>query len=114
MLHNEFEIECLKRYLDKHPSEAHRLAVAHLDDYLEVVYEYKKLEQKLKSPSLSAIISKIYSRLRKEHENLQKQYLKVVEENACLKKENHDLMELTDSLTSSKFPVPGFIRRIFN
>ncbi len=114
MLHNEFEIECLKRYLDKHPSEAHRLAVAHFSDYLEVVHEYKKLEQKLKSPSLSAIIGKIYSRLRKEHENLQQKYGKLVQENTCLKKENHDLMELIDSLTNNKSLIPDFFRRIFD
>jgi|GEM_PF-4378496 len=113
-LHNTFEVELLKRYLDANPQESRRLAIAHFEDYLELVHEYKKLEQKQKSPSLPPIINKIHSRLRREHENLQKQYLKVVKENACLKKENQDLMQLINNLTDKKSPLPDFIRRIFN
>ncbi len=58
----QFEIELLKRYLKNHShpeQEAHRLAVAHFEDYLELVCKYqkleaehKKLEAKLESQSL--------------------------------------------------------------
>ncbi len=54
-LHNSFEVELLKRYLIEHPQESIRLAITHFEDYLEVVHEYKKLEQKYKSNSIPPI-----------------------------------------------------------
>lgn len=46
-LYTEFEVERLKRYLDKNPQEAYQLAITHFEDYLEVTTEYKKLRTRL-------------------------------------------------------------------
>lgn len=46
-LESQFELERLKRYLKSHPqseAEAHRLAIAHFEDYLQLVSEYQKLQ----------------------------------------------------------------------
>ncbi len=108
-LHNSFEVELLKRYLDAHPQESMRLAIAHFSDYLELVHEYKKLEQKYKSNSIPPITKKIYARLMGEYSDLREQYIKSQKENAYLKKENHDLMQLIDALTDDKSPLPDFL-----
>ncbi len=36
LLHNSFEVELLKRYLDQYPNESIRLAVAHFSDYRDL------------------------------------------------------------------------------
>lgn len=46
-LESQFELELLKRYLKRHPqseAEAYRLAIAHFEDYLQLVSEYQKLQ----------------------------------------------------------------------
>ena len=113
-LHNSFEVELLKRYLIEHPQESIRLAITHFEDYLEVVHEYKKLEQKYKSNSIPPITKKIYARLMGEYSDLREQYIKTQKENAYLKKENHDLMELIDAMTDDKSPLPDFIEAILD
>ena len=102
LLHNQFEVELLKRYLIEHPQESMRLAVAHFEDYLELVHEYKKLDQKYKSNSLPPITKKIYTRLQSEYLDLREEYIKTQKENAYLKKENHDLMQLIDAMSDDE------------
>ncbi len=113
-LESQFEVKRLKLYLDTHPQESLRLAIAHFEDYLELVHEYKKLDQKYKSNCLSPIITKIYARLQSEYYDLREEYIKAQKENAYLKKENHDLMQLIDAMTDDKSPLPDFLRQIFD
>ena len=113
-LHNQFEVELLKRYLIEHPQESIRLAVAHFEDYLELVNEYKKLEQKYKSNSIPPITRKIYGRLMAEYSDLREQFIKTQKENAYLKKENQDLIQLIDALTDDKSPLPDFLLPILD
>ncbi len=113
-LEYQFEVKRLKLYLDTHPQESLRLAIAHFEDYLELVHEYKKLDQKYKSNSLPPITKKIYARLQSEYYDLREEYIKTQKENAYLKKENHDLMQLIDAMTDDKSPLPDFVEAILD
>ncbi|WP_144876424.1 hypothetical protein [Hyella patelloides] len=45
----EFVIERERRYLRDNPTEAERLALGYLEDFLKVAQEVKKLEQKYRN-----------------------------------------------------------------
>ena len=89
-LYTEFEVERLKRYLDKNPHEAYRLAIAHFSDYLELTAEYKKLEKQLNTSKLPPLpnqtkIQADYEELLEFYIELQKAYSNLGEDNRALR-----------------------------
>ncbi len=50
-LESQLEVERLKVHLKKYPEPARELAILHFEDYLELVWEYKKLEKQKQSTS---------------------------------------------------------------
>ncbi len=49
-----------------------------------------------------------------EYSDLREEYIKTQKENAYLKKENHDLMQLIDAMTDDKSPLPDFLSQILD
>ena len=90
------------------------VSVSHFEDYLELVHEYRSLEQKLKSPSNPPIATKIQTPIPTEHNNLQQQYIKVKRQNARLRQENHNYLRLIPILSSNKPFLLSFMGRILN
>ncbi len=102
-LESQFEVERLKLHLQKHPEQAFELAIAHFEDYLQLVQEYKKLQQKPKSPSLPPIQTPSHARLQTKYDNLQQKYRNLLMDNAYLRHQNQDLNDLVDILTDDCF-----------
>ncbi len=102
-LESQFEVERLKLHLQKQPEQAFELAIAHFEDYLELVQEYKKLQQKQKFPSLAPIQTPSHARLQTKYDNLQQKYRELLMDNAYLKHQNQDLKDLVDILTDDCF-----------
>ncbi len=113
-LESQFEVKRLKLHLQKYPSQSIELAIAHFEDYLQLVQEYKKLEQQKKSPSLPPIPSPSYQRLQAEYDDLLQEYKKLLMTLARLQQENQDLIELASALSDDNAPIPSFLRGIFN
>ncbi len=49
-----------------------------------------------------------------EYSDLREQFIKTQKENAYLKKENQDLIQLIDALTDDKSPLPDFLLPILD
>ncbi len=95
-------------------NEARRLAITYFEDYLELVQEYKKLEQQKKSPSLPPIPSPGYQRLQAEYDDLLEQQKKLLITVARLQQENQNLTEVILALSDENSPIPSFLRDVFN
>ncbi len=85
-LPSQFEIERLKRYLQKHPEEATYLAIAHFHDYLELVSQYRKLEKNFLNPSMQSRLQSDYLELLRYCIQLQTECANLCEDNQALKK----------------------------
>jgi len=113
-LHAQFDIIKLKLHLKHHPQDAHRLAIEHFQDYLEVVERYKKLEeenQKLKSPSLPPFPTQSHGRLQKNYDELLDSYTELSADFLNLTEENKALIQLLDALTNDDFDLPLSVKR---
>lgn len=102
-LESQLEVERLKIYLKKYPQQAFELAISHFEDYLELVWEYKKLEKQKQLPSLRPIPTRSHALLQTKYDNLQQKYRKVLMDNAYLRHQNQDLKDLVDILTDDDF-----------
>ncbi len=101
-LEHQFEIERCKVYLQEHPEKAQKIAIAQLTCHLELVEECQRLKAentRLKSISLPPFGTPSQGRLQAEYDDLRSEYLKVLKENAHLRQDLKDLMQLIDSLT---------------
>ena len=112
-LESQFEVKRLKLHLEKYPQKAIELAISHFEDYLELVQEYKKLEQQ-KSVSLPPIPSPGYQRLQAEYDDLLEQQKKLLITVAHLHQENQNLTEVILALSNENAPIPSFLRDVFN
>lgn len=95
-LPSQFEVECLKRYLKKHPEQATSLAIIHFQDYLELVSQYQKLEKKLQSSSLPTTTK--HAKLQISYYKLLKYCIQLQRDCVNLRKDNKALTELIDIL----------------
>ena len=102
-LESQLEVERLKIYLKKYPQQAFELAISHFEDYLELVWEYKKLEKQKQLPSLPTIPTRSHALLQTKYDNLQQKYRKLLMDNAYLRHQNQDLKDLVDILTDDDF-----------
>ena len=113
-LESEFEVKRLELYLDQNPEKAQELAIIYFEDYLELVQEYKKLEQQKKSPSLPPIPPPSLSRLQAEYDDLREEYAKVLKVNDSLRREVKELTELSCALSDEDYPLPSFLKEAFD
>lgn len=129
-LHVQFyiarEIIELESYLQKHPEDAMRLAVAHFSDYLELVTEYQQLETQIQAFSSQNPFPTLSQRiLQTQYDELCPKSIKVLNENERLRQENQrlrqdnkDLMQLIDaliqddSLPFDDLTLPDFIKKV--
>ena len=95
-LSSQFEIERLKRHLQRHPEQANFLAIAYFQDYLDLVYQYQKLEKKLSSSSPSPTAR--YTKLQIDYCELLKYCIQLQTECANLREDNQALRNLIDIL----------------
>ena len=95
-LYTEFEVERLKRYLDQNPQEAYRLAITHFSDYLELASEYKKLEQKFQSLSLTNLTNE--TKIQADYEELLEFYIELQKAYSNLGEDNRALRDLVNLL----------------
>ena len=109
-LHAQFDVIRLKLHLNKHPQDAYQLAIEHFQDYLEVVERYKKLEKKLKAPSLPPIPTPSHARLQKNYDELLESYAKVSAASLNLQEENEALVQLLEALTNEDFDLPPSVK----
>ena len=109
-LHAQFDVIKLRLHLNKHPQDSHRLAIEHFQDYLEVVERYKKLEKKLKAPSLPPIPTPSHARLQKDYDELLESYTEVLAQFRNLSEENKAMIQLLESLTNEDFDLPPSVK----
>ncbi len=95
-LPSQFEVERLKRYLQKHPEQATYLALAHFQNYLELVSQYRKLEKKLQSSSLPTTLR--HAKLQSDYLELLRYCIQLQTECANLCEDNQALKKLIDIL----------------
>lgn len=95
-LPSQFEIERLKRYLQKHPEQAASLAIAHFYDYLELVSQYQKLEKNF--PKSSVTPTSKHIKLQSDYLELLKYCIKLQNECVNLREDNQALRKLIDIL----------------
>ena len=95
-LPSQFEIERLKRHLQKHPEQANFLAIAHFQDYLELVSKYQKLEKKLST--FSEPTTARHAKLQIDYYELLKYCIQLLTECTNLREDNIALRELIDIL----------------
>ena len=101
-LEHELALIRCEDYLKKDPQKAIPIALMQLRFYLEMLEENERLEaenKKLKSISLFPAQTPSHGRLQAEYDDLRSEYLKVLKENAHLRQDLKDLMQLIDSLT---------------
>ena len=112
-LHPQFDIIKLKLHLKHKPQDAHRLAIEHFQDYLEVVERYKQLEaenQKIKSPSLPPFGTPSHGRLQRNYDDLLSYYTELSADFLNLTEENKALIQLLDALTNDDFDLPPSVK----
>ena len=100
-LHAQFDIVRLKLHLQDHPQDAHRLAIEHFQDYLEVVHRYQALEAQLqvleaKPPSLPPFLTSSHSQLQQNYDELLESYVALQANHLSLMEENQTLLELLE------------------
>ncbi len=123
-LEHQFEIERCKIYLQENPEKAQKIAIAQLTFHLELVEECQRLKAEntsLKSLSLFPVQTPSHGWLQAEYDDLRSEYLKVLKENAHLRQDNKDKMQLIDaltkddsldSLTEDNILLPDFIEEV--
>ena len=92
----QFEVERLKRYLEKHPEQATSLAIAHFQDYLELVSQYHKLEKKLDTSFLPSTAR--HAKLQIDYYELLKYCIQLQNDCVNLREDNKALRKLIDIL----------------
>ena len=90
----QFEIERLKRYLQKHPEQAASLAIAHFYDYLELVSQYQKLEKNFHQSSVTP--TSRYTKLQADYVELLRYCIQLQTECVNLREDNQALKKLID------------------
>ena len=95
-LPSQLEIERLKRYLQKHPEQAPSLAIAHFHDYLELVSQYRKLENNFHKSSVTPTSK--YTKLQADYIELLKYCIQLQSECVNLRENNQVLRKLIDIL----------------
>ena len=123
-LENELALIRCQDYLKKDPQKAIPIALMQLRFYLEMLEENERLEaenKKLKSISLFPAQTPSHGRLQAEYDDLRSEYLKVLKENAHLRQDLKDLMQVIDaltkddsldSLTEDNILLPDFIEEV--
>ena len=102
-LEHELALIRCQDYLKKEPEKAILIALMQLRFHLEMLEENERLSAentRLKSISLPPFGTPPHGRLQAEYDDLRSEYLKVLKENAHLRQDKKDLMQLIDSLTS--------------
>ena len=123
-LEHELALIRCQDYLKKEPEKAMTIALMQLRFYLEMLEENERLEAentRLKSISLFPAQTPSHGRLQAEYDDLRSEYLKVLKENAHLRQDNKDKMQLIDaltqddsldSLTEDNILLPDFIEEV--
>ena len=113
-LHAQFDIARLKLHLKNHPEQAQQIAIDQFTYYLEALEENRKLEQKLRSPSLPSFSSQLSNtRIQNEYDDLREEHKKLLNAYARLRQENQNLMELIDTPNNDNSPLTSFFKRFF-
>lgn len=113
-LHAQFDIARLKLHLKEHPEQAQQIAIEQFTYHLELLEENRKLEQELQSPSLPSFPKSSNTSLQNEYDDLREEYTKLLNAYARVTQENHNLIELIDTLTNENPHIPSFIKRFLN
>ena len=117
-LEHQFDLTRCEIYLQQQPEKAASIALMQFRFHLERLEECQRLEaenQKLKSLSLPPFSTRSHGQLQTEYDDLRLAYLKVTQENARLRQDKKDLMQLIDSLTKEDdVSLPDFIQQILD